>query len=312
MRSIASQSGGWPLRWLVSPIAAVLLLAWIRIDRTEGLRASNELSRFPNDVITRWNVLSREDLWKSVLPSMVGGSGILTLPSSSRALSPTEAQRQYDTYAATYDQLDGADSVVATNLLGLDEARNVLIRSARGHVLEIGAGTGLNLPKYNGMQISSLTLVDVSDGMLQMARTKLDTLENLRNIPVRFIQADMTSELVTRFGREAFDTVVDSFSLCVLGNDGARQCLEQISQVVKTKSSGGKILLLENSRSSNPLLGLYQDATATAAANAGGKGCLYNQDVTRLIRSVPTLQIVDETEYAAGLFRAYEVCVQRN
>lgn len=70
----------------------------------------------------------------------------------------------------------------------------------------------------------------------------------------------------------------------------------------------GQVLLLENSRSSNPILGLYQDATSDAAASAGGKGCVYNQDVGSLIRA-SGMKIEREDLYAAGLFRAFRCLV---
>jgi hypothetical protein len=94
-----------------------------------------------------------------------------------------------------------------------------------------------------------------------------------------------------------------------MGSNGAKKCLSQLTQVVKKESDGGRVLLLENSRSSNPLFGLYQDITADAAASAGGKGCVYNQDVSALIKNTPGLEIQNETCYVAGLFRSYE-CIK--
>lgn len=231
-------------------------------------------------------------------------AGLTTAPLPSPALTPDQAATQYDNYAASYDRLDGG---AASDLLGIVEARGDLMRQAAGKVLEIGVGTGLNLDKYVGDQIESLTLVDISDGMLQEAAARVKTLPNLRGVPVEMVRADATSELVARFGSQQFDTVVDSFSLCVMGNVGAKQCLDQMAAVVKKQ---GRLLLLENSRSSNPVLGLYQDATADAVASAGGKGCVYNQDVRAMIRSTGCLNIVQETPYAAGLFRSF-VCAPR-
>jgi ubiquinone/menaquinone biosynthesis C-methylase UbiE len=233
--------------------------------------------------------------------ALVLGSGAGALPCS--ALSPTDAAKQYDSYSSSYDLLDGGK---ASSALGIDQARNLLLQKARGNVLEIGVGTGLNLDSYDKTQITSLTLVDVSDGMLREAAARVKTLPQLQGIPVRFVKADATTELIDRFGPDAFDTVVDSFSLCVMGNTGAPSCLEQLSRVVKPGVNGGRLLLLENSRSSNALLGLYQDATAETAAMAGGKGCVYNQDVGALIRRTSHLEINAETLYAAGLFRSYE------
>ena len=90
-----------------------------------------------------------------------------------------------------------------------------------------------------------------------------------------------------------------------MGDEGAKACLGQLCRVVKTKTDGGQILLLENSRSSNPLLGMYQDATADAASSMGGKGCVYNQDVASMIRATQGMRIEKEELYAAGLFRSY-------
>jgi methyltransferase OMS1, mitochondrial len=221
----------------------------------------------------------------------------LVLP---HALTPQEASRQYDSFAPTYNQLDGG---AASDMLGLVQARHALLSKASGRVLEIGVGTGLNLEHYHASLLTSLTLLDVSHGMLSQARERLIQFPNLPD--VRIVQADATSELVSMFGTGVFDTVVDSFSLCVMGNKGAVDCLGQVAAVLKP---GGQALLLENSRSSNPVLGWYQDATAEAAA-LGGKGCLYNQDVGRLISLTGKLRIVQEDQYAAGLFRAY-TCVR--
>jgi methyltransferase OMS1, mitochondrial len=231
----------------------------------------------------------------------------LTSPSlEARALSSVEAEARYDEYAASYDDLDGGD---LSRALGIDSARHRTTSLASGHVLEVGVGTGLNLRYYDPVKLLSLTLVDVSDGMLRQAEARAASLDNLRGIPVVAYKADATNDLVRLFGDGRFDTVVDTFSLCVMGETGARKCLEQMGRVVKP-GEGGRVLLLENARSSNPLLGLYQDATAEAAAGAGGKGCVYNQNVSELIRSSGALEIEREDQYAAGLFRSY-VCTSK-
>ena len=222
------------------------------------------------------------------------------------AISAEEASRSYDTYASTYDDLDGGS---AASALGIDAARSSLLSKARGHVLEIGVGTGLNLNRYNfGVGgVTALTLVDISDGMLNEAKSKLSSLGLPSNIHVEFVRADATKDLAERFGRNTFDTVVDTFSLCVMGNNGARGCLEQMRDVVKPADQGGRILLIENTRSHNPLLGLYQDATAETASQMGGKGCVYNQDVTAILKSTKGLDTLHEEAFVAGLFRSFEV-----
>jgi hypothetical protein len=61
------------------------------------------------------------------------------IPSCATALTPEEASRQYDTYAPSYDDLDGGKVSVA---LGIEDARREMISKAKGDVLEIGVGTG--------------------------------------------------------------------------------------------------------------------------------------------------------------------------
>jgi len=71
----------------------------------------------------------------------------------------------------------------------------------------------------------------------------------------------------------------------------------------------GQLLLIENTKSSNALIGMYQDATADTAAKMGGKGCVSNQDVKSFINAVDGLTLISEEEYASGVFRSF-VCVR--
>ena len=221
-------------------------------------------------------------------------------------LSSEEASRSYDAYAPTYDDLDGGSAAAA---LGIDAARSSLLSKARGHVLEVGVGTGLNVNRYRfgTAGVTALTVVDISDGMLTEAKAKISQLALPPDIKVEFVLADATADLTDRFGPSTFDTVVDTFSLCVMGTEGAQSCLGQMRNVVKTAREGGQILLIENTRSSNPVLGMYQDATADKASRMGGKGCVYNQDVTSMLKATQGLEIVHEEAFAAGLFRSFEV-----
>lgn len=115
----------------------------------------------------------------------------------------------------------------------------------------------------------------------------------------------LSSQLCPRqlpFADASFDTVVDTFSMCVL-NEQATAALKEVScgpmrntvcpellpshtalsplpraQMRRVVRPGGSILLLEHSRSGFGPLGAYQDLTASAVA-ASGKGCFWNHDV---------------------------------
>ena len=159
------------------------------------------------------------------------------------AITPEEASKSYDTYAASYDKLDGG-SIAST--LGIHDARKKLFNMARGDVLEIGVGTGLNLDAYDFDDIRSLTLLDISGGMLEQAKLRVERMKEMgiiNNTSIKFVQADATAELAAMFGEDRFDTVIDTFSLCVMGNEGARNCLEEMTRVVKKAEDGGEIYM---------------------------------------------------------------------
>jgi len=284
-----------------------LSLSAHQVDAFQGI------SNLPRDHQAHTTVESGKSR-RDFLQQTVAGGTVLVAPWSMSApvaaLSPEEAATAYNSYASSYDDLDGGK---ASTLLGIDQARASLFSKASGKVLEIGAGTGLNLNKYNPSKLTSLTLLDISQGMLDQAKKRFQEDPNLGgskwdNVSVSFVQADATSELVSSFGAGSMDTVVDSFSFCVMGTEGAAKCLRQMAQIVKPGT--GRLLLLENARSDNPLLGKYQDATATAAASAGGKGCVYNQNVRAIIEATPGLKVEREEAFAAGLFRSFECSVQ--
>ena len=187
---------------------------------------------------------NNDDRRSFVTSSIASTTTILTthpLLLGANAITPEQASKSYDKYATTYDNLDGGS--IASSL-GINDARKNLLSKAYGHVLEIGVGTGLNLDSYNfdKNNIQSLTCVDISEGMLSQAKIRMEQImksvaaksnDDNNVLSYKFVKADATSELVSLFGEDTFDTVVDTFSLCVMGNEGAKMCLNELSGVVK-------------------------------------------------------------------------------
>eukprot|EP00884_Botryococcus_braunii_P005470 jgi/Botrbrau1/14924/Bobra.0018s0028.1 len=185
------------------------------------------------------------------------------------ANSDTERLRQaYDSYAGTYDQLDSGPIAEA---LGFTNLRRHLLTQADGKILEVGVGTGLNLPLYDPMNVLSITALDLSAGMLQQAEERGQTL----GLPISFVQGDVTR---MPFQDGQFDSVVDTFSLCVFPDPAA--AVREMGRVLKP---GGRLHLLEHCRSPFAPLAWYQDITAPLVAKTG-KGCVWNQDVIAIVR----------------------------
>ena len=144
---------------------------------------------------------------------LLSGSALLTAPlaaplvaaaadSTRQQQRVAEIERAYDSYAATYDEIDGG---AAAEQLGFPVLRQELLAAARGDVLETGVGTGLNLPLYQPSALTSLTGVDLSGGMLARAAARADALRLGEAVPLRLAQADVAALGEALEGR-TFDT----------------------------------------------------------------------------------------------------------
>ncbi|OXM48148.1 SAM-dependent methyltransferase [Amycolatopsis thailandensis] len=108
---------------------------------------------------------------------------------------------------------------------------------AAGDVLEVAVGTGLNLPLYpDGIE---LTGIDLSDGMLAIARGRAERLGH----PVTLHQADAHD---LPFDAGSFDTVVCTLGLCAIPDDG--KALREMARVLRP---GGRLILLDHIASSS-------------------------------------------------------------
>jgi ubiquinone/menaquinone biosynthesis C-methylase UbiE len=140
----------------------------------------------------------------------------------------------YEKSAGRYDkQMRFWDRV-----LDFDGGRRWVCAQATGDVLEIGMGTGLNLPYYR--DDVRLTGIEFSPTMLELARERAKELG--RNPDLRLGDAQ-----ALEFPDGSFDTVVCTLALCTIPDD--RRAVAEARRVLRPR---GRLLLLEHVRS--PLL----------------------------------------------------------
>lgn len=128
---------------------------------------------------------------------------------------------------------------------------------ARGRVLEVAVGTGLNLPHYpRGL---GLVGVDFSPAMLRRARDRAAEL----GLAVDLQEADAED---LPFPDRSFDTVVCTLALCGIPDN--RAAIEQMRRVLRP---GGRLLLLDHIGSSWPPIRLAQKLIELVSVPSAGE-----------------------------------------
>ena len=147
--------------------------------------------------------------------------------------------------------------------------RRRVIGAAEGRVLEIGIGSGLNLPLY-GAAASQIIGLDPSPELLAVARARTKRLSN----PVELIEG--SAEAIALADR-SIDTVVMTWTLCSIP-DSAR-ALAEARRVLKP---GGRLLFVEHGRSPDANVRRWQDRLTPIWKRIGG-GCHLNRPIGALI-----------------------------
>jgi ubiquinone/menaquinone biosynthesis C-methylase UbiE len=144
-------------------------------------------------------------------------------------------------FALTYDRMSRKSEEA-----GLRALRQGLLAEVGGSVLEIGGGTGANLPHYDG-KVESLVLTEPAPAMLRRLQRKAREQAPLAKV-LRAPAEDLP------FEDDSFDTVVSTLVLC--GVDDQARALRELRRVLRP---GGRLLFLEHVRADDPGLARFQD-----------------------------------------------------
>jgi SAM-dependent methyltransferase len=144
-------------------------------------------------------------------------------------------------FAAMYDR-----GLKATEEAGLGEMRRELLAGASGRVLELGAGTGVNLGHYPAA-VEELVLVEPDPHMAKRLRARLAASPR---------QAQVVEAPAERlpFGDGEFDLAVTTLVLCTVPDQAAA-----LAELRRVLAPGGRLLLIEHVRAEEPDLAQWQD-----------------------------------------------------
>jgi ubiquinone/menaquinone biosynthesis C-methylase UbiE len=165
--------------------------------------------------------------------------------------------------AALYDPL-----MRLQDALGFRRRRRRSAEAARGRVLELGVGTGLNLPWYR--QADEVVGVDPDPHMLKRARTRVSAAP----CPVTLVEGSAES---LPFGDGEFDSVIFGLSLCTIPDPRAA-----LSEARRVLAPDGRLIFLEHVRAERPWAARLQDGVAPIWRHVAG-GCNLNRDTVATI-----------------------------
>ncbi len=168
----------------------------------------------------------------------------------------------------------------------LDRYRQRAIATARGVVLEIGAGSGLNLALY-GPAVERVCALDPSPELLRLASARIADAR----VPVSLVRA--SGERLP-FADAIFDTVVMTWTLCSIADPIA--ALIEMRRVLKP---GGCLVFVEHGLSPEPPVARWQHGLTPCWRRIGG-GCHLDRKIDDLVRAAGFRLDAIETGYMRG------------
>jgi phosphatidylethanolamine/phosphatidyl-N-methylethanolamine N-methyltransferase len=205
------------------------------------------------------------------------------------ALEKRQVKRAYKLYAPAYDFV--FDWIFHPGR----EAAIHLLNVRRGeHILEVGIGTGLNLPLYPTH--CRITGIDLSEEMLEKALEKVLEL-GLGNVTLKAMDAT-----VMDFRDDEFDAAVATYTISAVPDPVG--VLGQMRRVVKPD---GNLVLLNHFRSQKRVIGRLEDLVAPVCTRLGWKSNLPLEPLLAQVGLIP------EISTTVNLFNGWRLikCVNR-
>lgn len=165
--------------------------------------------------------------------------------------------------------------------------RGVWVPQARGEVLEVGIGSGLNLPFYSS-EVGRVYGVEPSVALQEMARRRAAA----GRTKVEFLS--QSAEEVLPLADESVDTIVMTWTLCSIPD--APRALAQMKRVLK---ADGRLLFIEHGRSPDAGVVAWQDRLTPVWKKIGG-GCHLNRKIDELLAKAGFVIADLKTSYLPG------------
>lgn len=167
--------------------------------------------------------------------------------------------------------------------------RAKLLAPVSGEVLEIGFGTGLNLPFYT-RAVGRVTAVDRNPGMSKRGASRIAQ----SGVDVRHVVADGAA---LSFDDDTFDAVVTTWTLCSI-----RQVESALAEIRRVLRGSGTYVFVEHGASPDPGVRKWQDRL-TPIERRIADGCHLNREIESLVRTAGFGNVAIDRFYMDGLPR---------
>ncbi len=169
----------------------------------------------------------------------------------------------------------------------LEPKRREAIERARGVVLEVGAGSGLNFALYPPGQVERVEAVEPDATMLRYAEPRRQAAP----VPINLTQAPAEA---LPFADATFDSAVATLVFCSVSDP-----LRSLAEIKRVLKPGGALLLFEHVRAEGALTARIQDMVTPFTKRLAG-GCHWNRDTVRAVAQAD-FQITSVRREGGGL-----------
>jgi SAM-dependent methyltransferase len=153
------------------------------------------------------------------------------------------------------------------------DLRREALAGVSGEILEIGFGTGLNLPHYPS-SVRRIRAIDPNPGMSKLAQRRAAASDVA-------VEMSVVGGESLPFSDATFDCVVSTWTLCSIAD--APRALGEVHRVLKP---GGRFIFLEHGRSADPAVQRWQ-RRLNPIQRVLADGCRLDLDVPALVRGQP-------------------------
>jgi len=180
----------------------------------------------------------------------------------------------------------------ACGLKVIQQQREKVVPLAKGRVLEVGMGSGLNIPYYDPKNIELVWGLEPSEGMRKKAQT------NLEHAPFEVRWLDLPGEEIP-LRDKSVDTVLLTYTLCTIPN--WQKALQHMRRVLKP---GGQLIFCEHGAAPDEGVRRWQNRLTPLWKNIAG-GCHLNRPIPRYLEAggfaIQTMnsQYLDGPKFAA-------------